>query len=146
MCSVHRNEQRIVRHWHVVFWLSELCGWLQNVVGCVVKGWILCVVTKCGRMCCEGVNSVCGSKMWCLYDLNNQHTSPKVFILLSFLSYIVSTYVFVYNNSVFIYLCILYTHYIISLHIIIIYQTIKMVVNSHYTLQNVCFPWFILLF
>ena len=37
-------------------------------------------------------------------DLKNQHTSPNVFILLSFLSYIVSIYVFVYNHSVFIYL------------------------------------------
>ena len=51
----------------------------------------------------------------CLNDLKNQHTSPKVFILLSFLSYIVSTYVFVYNRSVFIYLYAYYIH-IISFH------------------------------
>jgi hypothetical protein len=51
----------------------------------------------------------------CLNDLKNQHTSPKVFILLSFLSYIVSTYVFVYNHSVFIYLYAYYIH-IISSH------------------------------
>ena len=34
----------------------------------------------------------------CLNDLKNQHTSPKVFILFSFFSYIV----FVYNHSLYI--------------------------------------------
>jgi hypothetical protein len=46
----------------------------------------------------------------CLNDLKNQHTSPKVFILLSFLSYIVCFYLS---------LCILYTYYIISLRMLI---------------------------
>jgi hypothetical protein len=34
--------------WSDVLWRGEFCVWLQNVVGCVVKGWILCVVAKCG--------------------------------------------------------------------------------------------------
>jgi hypothetical protein len=42
-------------------------------------------------------------------------------LLLSFLSYIVSTYVFVYNHSVFIYL---YVYYIISL------RMLKHIVNN----------------
>ena len=53
---------------------------------------------------------------WSLFCHKNQRTSPKVFILLSFLSYIVSTYVFVYNHSVFIYL---YAYYIISLRMLL---------------------------
>jgi hypothetical protein len=50
-----------------------------------------------------------------IHDLKNQHTSPKVVILLSFLSYYSFYLRFVYNRSAILYTSILYAYYIISL-------------------------------
>jgi hypothetical protein len=55
-----------------------------------------------------------------LVDLKNQHTSPKVFILLSFLSYIVSTYV-LYIIVLLYYIPVYYMH-IISFHLRMLIQ------------------------